>query len=504
MSISTRIMAAALMLLAGCSPSGPQGARLTVTVVGDAERPGSLSRRLVAEATQPTLVARDGAGQTVAGLATSWRFVDDGRGLILRLRPEQWSDGKALVSADVVAAFRRAGLRREPMLAKAGLARADDVLARRAPVSALGVMAPISRVVELRLDAASPLLLGWLAEPELGVTALRKGATLAAYVASGPVERRELRRREMAASPEARPATILVQAAAVAGPALKAFGDGKTDIVMGEGLAGLGEARIAARGDVMRIDPLWGVYGYVINTLRGPLANAAVRRALVLAVDRRILAAEFGLEAIAPAEGLLPPSLGGAPQPVARTLGSVRTGDDFNARMEEARALLAAAGWGGDHPLRLVLLLPPGREHRSVAERVAADWAQAGVVLAVSEGDAAMQDRLMARGDFDLAVTEASVPVPDAAALLTRWRCGAGPHCNLAADVLMAEARKAGPAERPRLLAESEAAMMTGPPMVPLFTPVRWAMVSRNVEEWVPNRGASHPVARLGVGGRRR
>ena len=494
---------AATLLLAGCGRQGPEGSRLTVAVVGDAARPGSLSQRLVAEATQPTLVARDGAGQTVAGLATSWRFVDDGRSLILRLRPAEWSNGRPLVAGDVVSAFRRAGLRREPVLAKAGLAGADDVLARRAPVARLGVMAPIARVVELRLDAASPLLLGWLAEPALGVSSLKPGVTLAAYVASGPADRRVLTRRAMDASPDARPAEIVIASDIDSKAAIAAFADSKTDIVMGEGLAGLGEARVAARGDVLRIDPVWGVYGYVVNTMRGPLVNAGVRRALALAINRRILAADFGLEAIAPAEGLLPPSLGGAPQPVARTLGSVRTGDDSAARFTEARSLLAAAGWTPEQPLRLVLLLPPGREHRNVAERVAADWAQVGVIMAVSSVDAAAHDRLLARGNFDLAVTEASVPVPDAGALLSRWRCGAGPHCNLAADVLMAEARLAAPAARPRLLAEAEAAMMTGPPMIPLFTPVRWSMVGRGVDGWVPNRAASHPVARLAVGGGR-
>ena len=482
-------LAAPLLLIAACGQSGPEGARLAVTVVGDADRPDSLARRLADEATLPTLIARDGAGQTVAGLASSWRFVDDGRSLILRLRPVKWSDGKPLESANVVAAFRRAATAREAVVAQSGLTGADAIAARRLPATRLGVMAPIARVVELRLDSASPLLLGWLAEPGLAV--VRADATLADYKASGTPAQRVLKRTRMAASPEARPAEITITGNPDAAAAVAAFVAGKTDIVIGDGIEGLGQARTVARNDALRIDPLWGVYGYVANTLKGPLADAGVRRALAMAIDRPAVVAQFGIAAIAPVEGLLPPVLGGA-APAWQAL-------DGDARLAEARRLVAAAGWTADRPLRLVLLLPPGREHRTIAEAVAADWARIGVLLAVSQVDAETHDRLLAKGDFELAVTESSLPVPDAAALLARWRCGVSAYCNREADTLLAEARGTAPATRPGVLAGAEAAMLEGPPMIPLFTPVRWALVGRQVDGWVPNRAASHPLPRLGI-----
>ncbi len=552
MMVRNRLLVTALALaLAGCGNSKPEGARLTVTVVGDAGRADSLSTRLEAEATQPTLIARDGAGQIVAGLATSWRFVDDGRSLILRLRPVKWSDGKALESNDVVTALRRAATRRESAMAFSGLAGAPAVVAGRAPVTRLGVLAPIPRVVELRLEAASPLLLGWLAQPGLAITRAGKSpatlvagkspATLAAYDASGPVENRRLTRRGLIAAPDQRPAEISVTTTANSAAAVTAFARGDTDIVIGEGLAGLGDARTGARPDALRIDPLWGVYGYVTNGLRGPLADPRVRLALALAVDRRALAGRFGINAMVPVEGLLPPSLmAGVARParmagVARPAGdgatrstptpdqgnggpAAATGDaaatatptgadwmrfDITARRAEAQRLLAAAGWSAARPLRLVLLLPPGRDHRSVAESVAAEWAQLGVGLAVSEIGVADIERLVARGEFDLALTEASLPVADAAALLARWRCRAGPHCNAAADALLDAALRAPPEARDALLARAEAALLAGPPMIPLFTSIRWALVARGVGGWVPNRAASHPLARLTVTRRR-
>ncbi|KPF71051.1 hypothetical protein IP88_10910, partial [alpha proteobacterium AAP81b] len=129
-----------LGLLAGCGDA-PDASRLRVVVTG-AET--SLAAALEAEATQPTLVTRDSTGGIVAALATSWRFVDDGRGLILRLRPVRWADGKPLVARDVVAALRRAARRRDPALLASGIA-----LGGRG--ATMGARAPIDRVVELRL-----------------------------------------------------------------------------------------------------------------------------------------------------------------------------------------------------------------------------------------------------------------------------------------------------------------------------------------------------------------
>ncbi|MFZ4111036.1 MAG: ABC transporter substrate-binding protein, partial [Polymorphobacter sp.] len=82
---------------------------------------------------------------------------------------------------------------------------------------------------------------------------------------------------------------------------------------------------------------------------------------------------------------------------------------------------------------------------------------------------------------------------------LARWRCGAGPHCNPAAVALLDAARTAPAAVRPALLARAEAEMLGGPPLIPLFTAIRWALVARDVDGWVPNRAASHPLARLVV-----
>jgi oligopeptide transport system substrate-binding protein len=509
-------LAAALLTLAGCGAEQPEGARLTVTVVGE---PGAVAAGLAAEASSRTLIAQGSAGDLLPGLASSWRFVDDGRSLILRLRPEQWSDNKALEAKQVVASLRRAAGRGDPALLATGIDNAQRIAAGDLPASKLAALAPIARVVELRLDTASPMLLGWLAEPGLAVTRTGKtNPTLAAYDSSGSPEQRLLKRRTLAAKPDARPAEIVIASTADPVAAIAAFTAGKTDIVIGDGLAGLGEARAVPSRDALRLDSLWGVYGYRANGRLGPLADAGTRRALALAVDRDALVASFGLAAIEPAEGLVPPSIGLTPQPartttaarIARITGRSPAGTDLpavvpdaaldaEARLAESQRLLTAAGWSADKPLRLVLLVPQGRDHARVAEAVAADWARAGVQLTIRSLTAPALAARLAAGDYDLVLSEASVPVPDAMALLSRYRCGAGLACNPAADALLDEARSAGPVARNVLLARAEAELMTAPPLIPLFTPVRWALVSQKVDGWLPNRAGRHPLGRLAV-----
>ena len=342
-------MTAALLALAGCGGDQPEGPRLTITVAG---HPDGLAQELAAEATGVTLIAQGSGGDLLPGLASSWRFVDDGRTLILRLKPLRWSDGTALEAKQVVASFRKAAGRGEPALLASDITGAERIAEGDLPAAKLGALAPIARVVELRLTAPAPLLLAWLADPGLAITRPAPKAskdnktpavpTLALYAAAGPAERQVLKRRRREASPDARPAEITIAATPDIGAAIASFTAGKSDIVIGDGLAGLGEARAVPPRDALRLDALWGVYGYRANVRSGPLSDPRTRRALSLAIDRPALAGSFGLAAIEPAAGLVPPSLGlvalparsGVADRIARVTGGVtgRTKDDAGLR----------------------------------------------------------------------------------------------------------------------------------------------------------------------------
>lgn len=554
----------AALLLAACAPAADQDSNLSVTVVGEGDTDHGLSARLAAELRAATLISRDSGGNLVGGLASSWRFVDQGRILILRLRPVKWSDDRPLVADEVVASFRRAA---RPPAPHRGfrLAGVEGAAANAAGRSTprLGVLAPTSRVVEIRLEAPAPQLLDWLAEPGLSVRRLDL-PTLSRYqtvkvdekdAATGAPLR--LARLSEAPEPDTRPAEVTIAATRDAAGAVAEFRRGAVDVVVGEGLAGLLEARVQGRSNELRLDRLHGVYGWRINTRQGALADPALRRLLAERIDRAALVRSFGLAGIQPEAGLLPDSLRAASPPpelaAAATLppGSVETAEAggsgsaplvaapetppaalapevappppdapaplLSPRAIVARAMATSAPAALDAPpettsqpqppsdsplLTLRLLVPPGREHAQVAQRVAADWRSFGVQLVLVEADAATRARLIAEGDFDLAVDDTSLPVPDAAALLDRFRCGQGAYCNDAADALLAAARMVTADQRPGQLAIVERVLREDPPFIGLFGAVRWALVSPRLEGWTSNQSGVHPLGRIGRAGR--
>ncbi len=468
-----------LLLLAGCG-SGSDSDRLRVLVAGDSGGNKALAARLVTGATATPLLARDEAGHIVPGLASSWRFVDDGRSLILRIRPVPWSDRKPATAKQVAVALEEA--------MDAGGPVADFALG-----GIESVTAPTPRVVEVRLRAADPDIVGWLSLPEAAV--LRRGATLGAYRAeNGDGWPRRLVRDGREDRDDARSAAIEVALEPDVSAATAAFARGGSDIVMGAGLAGLAEARIA-QPDALRLEGCWCVYGYVANTRTGPLADPRVRRALSMALDRDRVARGLGVAGVAVVTGLVPPSLAG-PTPRLPDWAGL----DLAARQAMAARLLKAAGYDPEHRLHMTLLLVAGRDHQAVAAAVGDDWRALGVSVTVSIVQTDELAAAVAHGRFDLALADRSVPVADAGALLRRFGCRANAvYCNPQADALLDAAYAQPPETRRETLGQAEAMMLADTPFVPLFTPVRWALVSPRVVGWLPNPSGAHPLGRLSI-----
>ena len=504
MSARTFMLAAAALLLAACGGDrDAPGATLRADVVGSSSDPRAPPRAALLEATQLGLVAFDNAGQVIPGLAASWRVTADGRSIVFRLRPAVWADGRPVVASDVVAVFRRtvAPASRnalKPMLRI--IENGPEVMAGKLPVNALEVRAPLPNTVVIGLSAPAPELLPLLALPELAI--VRAGPKPPAL---GPFALADAATRPLKLAPNARyfaPANVplggialLPQDEPVA--AMARFTRDATDLVTGGGIAGLGDARTLPSPRLLRLEPAWGVYGYVVNVRRGPLADTGVRRALAMAIDRDAITARlFGVRGIAPVTGVVPPGLASAPQPVEPAWVAL----PFAERRAQAVQLLAAAGWGTVRPLNLVVSLPPGREHLAVLAAVAADLAPLGVnlttVVHAEPGFAAS----VARGDFELALVERTAPVDTPLFFLNPFECGwsAGGYCAPPADALIAAARTMPEASaRATTLRQAEAIMVADTPLIALFTPVRWSLVSSRVTGWVDNIAGQHPLARL-------
>lgn len=468
------------LLVAACS-GGPQGGDLAVAVVGE----GPLADDLAEEASRATLIRRGPAGELVPGLATSWRFLDDGNDLILRLAPARWPGagdrrGPELVARDVISGLRRSGSEGRAALAAAGLSGTGTA------------RAPIARVVELTPRPPTPQLLDWLAEPALAVRDRRGRLFPGPYAAArdGKAGWR-LDRRSDEARPDARAASIRIQPFAP-GEAIAAFGRGDVQLVLGEGLSGLGSARAAGQNRALRLEAVQGVVGLAINANKSPLTDARLRRALLLASDGDALANRLALAALTPQVRLwdgLPPPADDRARPLAE-------------RRALAQALLDDAGYGPETPLRLTLLLPAGPDVRALAETLAAGLGPLGIQIVIQTARPGGFAAAHRSGQHDLVWVEQVVRVPDVVTHLGQWRCGRTRPCSAAADNQLDRAAAAGNDTAARMAAATaaESLLMADPAFIPLLRPVRWALVAGDVDGFQPNALGRHPIGRIAAG----
>ena len=483
-------LAAILLPITACdTTAGDHGAILRVDIIGSATDVAGPPRRALAALTEAGLVGFDTSGRVVPSLASSWRIADDGLSVIFRLAPRRWPDGKPVTATDVVASFRRATLpaSRNPL---------------RALLTPVSVDAPVDNVVEGRLSGAMPGILALLAQPELAVT---RGGPRSQPLGPFRVTDASKQPIVLTRNPSARPSpsitlgTVALTPVADPGAAVARFAHGRTDLVIGDGLAGFDDARLLTGTNALRVEPAWGVYGYLANTRSGPLADVRVRRALAMAIDRDGIGARLFGVALTPVVGLVPP-LPSAPAPALPDWAIAAPA----ARLDLARQLLAAAGFGPATPLTVTISLPDAREHGAVAAEVAASWARIGVQVQTITRSPEAHALVVARGAFELALVERTSPVDTPLAFVLPFTCAStsssGGYCNAAADVFVAGARAAPDAAAGGArLGLAEAAMVADTPLIALFAPIRWALVSPRITGWSGNAAGQHPLALLGI-----
>ena len=115
--------------------------------------------------------------------------------------------------------------------------------------------------------------------------------------------------------------------------------------------------------------PQLGTYYYAFNTQKGPTADARVRLALSMTIDRRIMAEKVLGTGEKPAWRFTPDVTAGfTPEESAMEHTSQQ---ELNA---QAKTLLQAAGYGPSRPLKLTLLYNTSENHQKIAIAVASMW----------------------------------------------------------------------------------------------------------------------------------
>lgn len=155
------------------------------------------------------------------------------------------------------------------------------------------------------------------------------------------------------------------------------------------------------------VDPIIGTYYLSLNTQRAPFDNADVRRALSLAIDREYVASTLMQGTYSPAYNFMGPGwidTDGNEFMDNANGGELYISDDYEANLEEAKQLLADAGYeNGEGLPTITYSTNDAGYHRVVAEYLQQAWAEIGVDLNVDIVEWASFTPMRRNGDYDAA-----------------------------------------------------------------------------------------------------
>jgi oligopeptide transport system substrate-binding protein len=392
-----RAMIAGLGSVAGCGQAviGLDVAR-RVLDIGNTGEPLSLDPHKVAGQQENNIIGNlflgltteDQEANPVPGMAERWETSADGLTWTFHLREATWSDGIPCTAHDFVFAYRRM-LDPETPAPYASILypfrNAEAVKKGEKPLSEIGVRAIDDRTLEIGLQHPAPYLPGLLKHyttfPIPAHVVERHGdawikpenvVTNGAYVpvrwwSNYMVQTRKNPRFYDAENVWFEEVNFYptVDDDAAARRVMKgeiawntSFPGKKVDIY---------ERAIPGHP---RIHPFLIVYYFSLNCTKPPFDDARVRRALSLTVDREFLCEQIWKAGFIPSYGFVPTGVAGYPNGARLDFADRPMAE----RREEARALLEAAGYGPDTPLRFPFSHRTTADNPRVAVVVQADW----------------------------------------------------------------------------------------------------------------------------------
>ncbi|PDO89929.1 peptide ABC transporter substrate-binding protein [Kosakonia sacchari] len=334
------------------------------------------------------LVNQNEKGEIVPGVASKWQSSDN-RTWVFTLRDDaRWSDGSPVTAEDFVYSWQRLVDPKTTspfasFAALAGIANAKSITEGKEAVDKLGVSAVDARTLRVQLERPLP----WF-------------PSLAASFAFYPVQKANVQ----SGADWTRPGKLVGNGAYVLADRVvneklvlernKHYWDDAKTVIQQVTFVPINQESAATKrylandiditesfpknlyqkllNDIpgqVYTPPQLGTYYYAFNTQKGPTADARVRLALSMTIDRRVIAQKVLGTGEKPAWRFTPDVTAGfTPQPSQIEQMSQ---DELNA---QAKTLLQAAGYGPQRPLKLTLLYNSSENHQKIAIAVASMW----------------------------------------------------------------------------------------------------------------------------------
>ena len=530
--IRASCVALLLLLLVGCDgeSSADRMARQGILLIGNNSEPQSLDPHKATAVADGKIISTlleglvrpDAADDTAVhpGMAESWEHNETADEWVFHLRRDAcWSDGTPLTAQDFVYAYRRLlhpefGGRYAEMLYPLKGARAYN--RGEAPWEQVGVAAPDAHTLILQLEYPTPHLLRmllhytWYPVPAHHIEAHggmldRRGEWTKPgnWVGNGAYLLHEHRYNDyLSVTPnprywragEVRNRGIRFLPIVNGYTETRMFMGGKLHITNNVPPEMIDYVRTHAP-DAFCKDDYYSTIFYRLNTQRPPLTDSRVRKALSLAIDRRILVERVVRGAGVQAFSFAPRSA------------------DFSARVREeyslkqkaceriASRLLTEAGYPDGEGFPTLELMTTSRDvQRVTAETIQAMWASVlGVHVEIRSCEWTAYKTAQQNGEYDISSSTWSGDYLDPATFLDLWRQGAGNNCTgwdcPEYDACLAEAEHSADAEKRRkALLRAEDLLQIETPIIPLYWNKRTYLKYRTVSGWHPLLLDNHPL----------
>ena len=456
------------------------------------------------------LITEAADGSLIPGVAERWEQDESGKKWTFHLRDTaKWSDGSAVTAADFVAAMHRAvnpATASEYAFILWPIKNAEAISkGENKEISQLGVKAVDDKTLEIYLENPTAYLTGLLAHhmaypiptkvvEKFGSKWTRpknlvsNGAyTLAEWVPQSHIKlsKNPYYREQSQVSVD----SIIYYPTEDKGSELRRFRANELDITedvptdqikwIKENLA-----------DAFHNSPYIGTYYMALNLGKAPFKDQLkLRKALNLAIDRKILTEKVTKAGEIPAWGWVPPG-------VANYTQQLMQHSDLDKKSREALAikLFKEAGYSKAKPLEIELLYNTSDNHKKVAIALSAMWKKVlGVKIKLRNEEWKVYLNSRTQRQFQMIRAGWIGDYNDAYTFLSLFRSDVGSmnpsvYKNTEFDRLVQQSEKeADITKRAELMQKAESILLTDLPIIPIYHYTTQHLVSKKIKGWVDN-----------------
>ncbi len=463
-----------------------------------------------------TTAADDSA---IPGSAESWTISEDGLTYTFDMRDGlTWSDGTPLDAYDFLYTFRR---QLDPVIASRTaeyfrpIVNAEEVNRGEKPVESLGVEAPDADTLIIHLRHPAPYMIDVLAVDarpvprhvieELGDDWAKPGN----IVVNGPfildewspgADVKLIKNERFYDADNVALDVVYHVPSEDMNTAFRRFRAGELDALVffpPEQLDFIQENM----PESLRVTPGLATEFYLINTKRPPFDDVRVRRALSMAIDRDILVNRVLRTGEIPAYSYIPPTVDDYTDRPRADFADMSMGD----RRDEARRLLADAGFGPDNPLVVPLRYNTQELQARQAAAIAAMWRQVGVQAELLNTERRILAADRQNNNFEVARYLHVAGNYDAASFILLLHSGLSSrdftqYGSSQFDTLFEAAwQKNDPVARAAAVYEAEVQALQDQPIIPLYFYNGRRLVRPYVKGWVDNYRGVYPSRWLSI-----